>query len=113
VDVVHDERTLDGDDDGPVALVELPSIDLAGTMAEVDAPVGGEVSRRLRTRMGREVGGRADDHRPQVPRDAHGDHVLLDELAQLDAGIETVGHEAGVTVRRLDLEQHVRIFPRE
>ena len=28
-----------------------------------------------------------------IRRDAHGDHVALDELAQLDAGVEPPGHE--------------------
>ena len=34
-----------------------------------------------------------DDRPPDVGPDSHGDHVLLDELTQMDAGVESCADE--------------------
>jgi len=48
-----------------------------------------------------------------IRRDADGDHVLLDELAVVDAGVVPTGHEVHSALIRRDIQQHVRIVARE
>jgi hypothetical protein len=43
----------------------------------------------------------------------HGDHVLRDELSELNARIEPGCHEIDPTVVGRDVEFHIRIVPRE
>jgi hypothetical protein len=48
-----------------------------------------------------------------IRRYADGDHVLLDELSVMDAGIVPTGHEIDSAFVRRDIEHHVRIGARE
>jgi hypothetical protein len=59
-------------------------------MAHVDADVPDEVLRAFRHAMLGEITGRCDRHQAPVRADSHGDHVLLDALAQPDAGVEAL-----------------------
>lgn len=71
------------------ALREFPDIGPAGgLMAHVDAGMPDEVLRVFRRAVGGEIGRRDDRHQPPVQSDADCDHVLLDALAELRAGIE-------------------------
>jgi hypothetical protein len=61
-----------------------------------------------------EVRRRPDDRGALVGRDAHRDHVALDELAEVDAGIEVSGDEIEARfVRRRDVEDDVGIGARK
>jgi hypothetical protein len=48
-----------------------------------------------------------------IRRDADGDHVLLDELPVVDAGVVPTGHEINSAFIGRDIEHHVRIVARE
>jgi hypothetical protein len=63
--------------------------------------------------VGGEVPPRADDRRAEVLGDAHGHHVLLDELADLDAGVEAGGDEVDAAVVGGDVENDLRVVARE
>ena len=57
--------------------------------------------------------GEADDRRAEVLGHAHGHHVLLDELADLDAGVEAGGDEVDTAVVGGDVENDVGVVARE
>jgi hypothetical protein len=69
-----------------------------------DPPRAGEGSGR------REVGGRADHSHPEVGADAHGNHVLGDELAGADAGIDLLRHDVSEAVVDDDLDVDVGVL---
>ena len=48
-----------------------------------------------------------------IRRDADGDHVLLDELPVVDAGVVPTRHEIDSAFIGRDIEHHVRIVARE
>jgi len=48
-----------------------------------------------------------------IRRDADGDHVLLDELAVMDAGVVPARHEIDSAFIGRDIEHHVRIGARK
>jgi hypothetical protein len=61
-----------------------------------------------------EIARRADDRGALVGGNSHGDHVALDELAEVDAGIEMAGDEVEAhLVVRGDVEDDVGIGTRE
>lgn len=73
-----------------------------------------QVAWRLRFRMRFEVSRRADNRGALVGGDSHGDHVAVDELAEVDAGIEMAGHEVEAhLVGRCDVEDDIGIGARE
>ena len=89
-DVVAGELPADTDIQSAPVFFEFPGIDPAkGGQAQIDANVLGQVVRGLRFGMGREVTRRADDGHAEVGTDPDRDHVLLDLLAQPDAGVIT------------------------
>ena len=57
----------------------------------------------------RQVLRRGDDGGALIRRDAHRDHVALDELAQLDARVEAGGHEVDAVVAHADVHRDVRM----
>src|SRR5438552_6785582 len=99
LDVIDDEGSRHGDGDRPAALLELPSIDGAvGAHAISDAAVGRQVARRLRLRVRTEVRWGGDDGGALLTRDLHGHHVALEELAEVDAGVEPAGDQVAAAV---------------
>src|SRR5438309_97599 len=60
-----------------------------------------------------EISRRADDRRPVVPGYPNGHHVLLDELPELNAGVEAGSYEIVMAVRGRDVEHDVRVIARE
>src|SRR5438128_10812607 len=60
-----------------------------------------------------EISRRADDRRPVVPGYPNGHHVLLNELPELNAGVEAGSHEIVVAVLGRDVEHDVRVVARE
>jgi hypothetical protein len=57
------------------------------------------------------VGRRADYRHAQVRADAHGDHVLVDALAEADAGMRAPGNDVGQAIVDVDLDGDVGIVP--
>jgi hypothetical protein len=93
---VDSNLPLDAHVDFASALLELPGkIPTSRDPSQVDAAVIGEVFRTLWHRMRLEVVRRSDDRLPHFRTDAHRDHILLDELAHPDTGIETCAHDVG------------------
>ena len=60
-----------------------------------------------------EVGGAADDDEAKRRRQANGDHVGGDELAQPDAGVEAFGRQIDQFLARGDLYLDLGIGPAE
>jgi hypothetical protein len=61
-------------------------------VAEIDAAVRRQIVRRLRCGVRLEVASRSDCG-TMIARDAYHDHVAFNELAEMNAGIKTFGHE--------------------
>ena len=71
-----------------------------------------EVARVLRYAAPGEVGGRSHDREPQVTRQRHRDHVLVDNLAELNPGIVAVRHDVDHRSHN-QVELHVRVIARK
>jgi hypothetical protein len=94
VGVVENERAVDAKLERPALLLEFPPQEAAGPHASVvDAAMARELARCSRRRMVGEIRWSADDGHSQVGTDADRDHVLLDELAEANAGIEAQGDD--------------------
>jgi len=63
--------------------------------------------------VGLEVGRRRHDRRPEVGRDPDRDHVALDELTDLDPGVEPRGDDVDRAVVGGDVEDDVRVLAGE
>jgi hypothetical protein len=68
---------------------------------------------RLRLAVRFEVVRRGHDGGPVVGRDADRNHVLFDELPELDAGVETCGDDVEAAVVGRDVEHDVRVGARK
>ena len=69
---------------------------------------GFEVDSSCVSRMGLE-----HDRRMMVGRHAHGDHVVLDELAVLNTGVEAALDQVEPIVVRRDVQHNVGVFARK
>ena len=90
--VVDDERTVHADRDRLASLLELPAVG-AARKTQADASMVVQILGCAGNASRREIARRTDHRQPQFARDADRDHILLDEFAELDAGIELAGDE--------------------
>ena len=64
----------------------------------------------LRRPAPREVRERSDHRESQVTRHRHGDHIFVNHLAELDAGVVTVRDDVDRRVAHDEVELHVRVI---
>lgn len=72
-----------------------------------------QVVRRSRRRVLGEIGRRSDNGAAHVGRDTDGDHVLFDDAAEANAGVETARHDVGQVIIGDDLDPHLRVRGQE
>lgn len=72
-----------------------------------------EVARMLRHSAPREVCGRTDDGHAKVAGDGDGNHVLVDYLAELDAGVETFRDDVERRVTHDEIETDMWVTLKE
>jgi len=70
-----------------------------------------QVARRLLPEVRFEVAQRGDDGGTVVARYARGDHVAFDELAQVDACVETSSHGIQRAVGGRHVAHHIQVQP--
>ena len=75
----------------------------------IDAFVIDELAGMLRFLSPREIRWRADDIQAQVARHRHGDHVLVDDFTEANAGIVALGDDVERLVAEEQIETHVRM----
>ncbi len=107
--VVHGERAFDRNLGTIPALHEAPGVGEILVPAVAHAVVLAEVAGRCRCLVAREVFRRGDGEHPQLAADRHGDHVLGDGAAEVNAGIEMPANEiaAGEVDRDFQLDRRV------
>ena len=113
--VVDDERPGDGHRERLATLLELPPIDgPEGAHPVAEAAVRREVSRSRRLRMRVEVRGRRHDRRALLACHPDRDHVALDELAEVNAGVEAARDQvASRVVFARDVERDIGVVAGE
>src|SRR5439155_26146185 len=92
------------------AVLEFPPIDASRTQAIADALVFREFAWGLRNRVPFEVARGANNSRPLVRRHPSHNHILLDELTDVNARVETLGDEVDSTIVDRDIKRHVRVL---
>src|SRR6516162_738588 len=80
------------------ALFELPPVEPGIAVPEINASMLQQITRRLRLPMRLEVTGRANNRRSVIRRHAHRDHVLFDELTEVNSCVESRGNDIHATV---------------
>jgi hypothetical protein len=111
--IVDDQRSVDRHGERLPAPVELPSVQAARSLTRVDARVAQQIARVPGSGMGGEVLRRTDDRRAEILGHGHGHHVLVDELADLDACVKASGDEVHTAVVGGHVENDVRVVARE
>src|SRR5437867_10283394 len=109
-DVVYYQRPVHRDRQGLLALVEFPTVHAGRTVSKVDALVAEQVTRRFRLSTRLEIRRRAHDGRPVIFGDPYSNHVLLDELSEVNAGVEPSSNNIDATVVGGDVEDDVRVI---
>ncbi len=114
VHVVDDQRALHGDLEVLAATLEHPPQDRAIPVAtELDAFMSAQILWIFRRGMRCEIGGRSDRNDADLAPDLERDHILLDALADADAGVEVLLHDVGVGIVDRYFEVDVRILGEE
>ena len=92
--VVEDQRPVDPHLEGKAVLLELPRVEPARLPVAVpDTPMLRQVMGHARRLVAREIGRRRHHGRHDIGADANGDHVLVHEFAEADAGVVTLGDD--------------------
>ena len=112
VRVVEGDGTLRVDGEGLAAFFKFPSIDSI-FKAKANAGMVFQILRSAGDFARLKVGGRADDGETHVAGNAHGNHVALDELSDLDAGVVLAGDEVDGAVRGCDFENDLGVVGSE
>src|SRR5438445_2393099 len=101
---------------GEIALVlrELPPVGRgARRWVPVDALVFDEIARMLRRFVPREVRGSADDHQREIAGHRHRDHVAVDYLTELNAGVVTIADDVSDVAAHRQIEADLRMRVQE
>src|SRR5438445_12317193 len=82
-------------------------------MSNVETSVDKRGARGCRLVMRLEIAGRSDDGRPEILGYADYDHVPLDELPEMNAGVEPRGDEVDAALVGGHVEHDVGVIARE
>lgn len=93
---------------------ELPAIHARRPVPEVQALMVGQIERSFRIRASSKVGWRPNDRPPLLFRHAHGHHVSLEEVPEMNAGLEPRAAEIDAAqLGGRHAEHDVRVLARE